>query len=861
MVVVPHLALSSTLQHVAQTKMTKLAQRHAEFEEFWREHVDGATDQYRDVDSVRRLLKAMKDAGHKFDDPTWPEDLELFLVQAENDPSIGSSRVAAWGQSLLSELKQKRARFEATSLFSTLVLEWIQNPLTGQSSMDESDSAIGQTELREQLHTWKSYAFEEKPTDKADILSYLQELFQGKQQASTLNETSFDHLRKAMAEFDEVSIDKDTIQTAINALLNEDLFAGEKRDALEDLKSRHIVLEEIADALRSDLSALDRWTWQSTPISIHLRKHINGRFRVYLDEEIYQAIFIQIVGSAWAVFLKRVLKTFATSPVWLKKSTASKISKEHIQKCAGFMGKSAELSRRTTATINVARWGNYYNVFLLSQLPSWMHTGTKGGYNDELNENTTSELSPSEIKQSMLRFITTEILVQKHIHGTATYFQTDFKWFGPSIPHITLLTLFKFFHVPSKWIAFFREFMQPTLQVEEEGGYSEPKKRVRGIPISHTLSTAFGELLLFVLDFAVNQATQGCNIYRFFDDIHFFGQPDSCATAWDTIQTFTRTMGLTLNEEKSGSFQCSLAGKETPLPSRLPVGQVHWGFLTLVGDGEWRLDQEKLSHHISEMARQLKYCDSILSFVQAYNTYMRFFVNNAGHHAECLGKKHAMSLIHMVLQVQKSVTETLSDSKHSDVISFLREKIQSRTDMKAMSSDVSDAFFFFPRELGGLGLYNPLESLSLKCRDMIENPENIILAVTERQKQEYKKALENFEAGNVYDIPPKASSAPLTFEDYVQFPEDTSQAWENVYKKLQSKHDESTFKLTDDMEMAKRRLKRNDNTDIPSQYSWVVQMYGAEVLDRMGRLAFGERDLMPLGLIKVLSKERVRWQA
>lgn len=840
--------------------MAKLAQRRAELDDFWREHLDDESMQFRDVDSVRRLLKAMKERGHNFQDNQWPCCLASFLDHAEKSPFVRPSQVTAWGRSLMLELEQKRARYEVTELFSKLVLQWIQNPVSGQNSTDDFQSAQGRSELREQLNTWKSYAFDERLTDKKEIMEYLDNLFLGKQQRSVLKESPFDQLRSAIAKFDEVSIDKNTIRVAVHALLKEDLFTGEKRDALEDLKTRDIVMEEIADALRSDLNALDWWSWQSNAIPVHLRRHINGRFRVYMDEEIYQAIFIQIVGSFWAVFLKRVLKRFAMSPAWLEKSAFTKLSKEHIEKRKNFLGKKAELNQRNE-TINTCRWRTYCDRFFLSQLPSSMEQGTKGGYNDDSDGNDAKDMSPSEIKQSMLRLISTELLMQKHIHGSATYFQTDFKWFGPSIPHTTLLALFEFFHVPSKWIAFFQVFMQPTLQVEEEEGYDEPKKRVRGIPISHTLSTAFGELLLFVLDFAVNQETQGCNIYRFFDDIHFWGQPESCVKAWHTIQNFSHIMGLTLNEEKSGSFQCSNPGMDTKIPNSLPTGEVHWGFLKLVGNGEWQLDQENLTHHINEMARQLKYCDSVLSFVHAYNTYMRFFINNAGHHASCLGQQHASSLIDMVLRVQRSVAEILSNSGHIDVISFIREKIQGNKDLNLVSSDLSDAFFFFPTELGGLGLSNPLQQLIDIRRWIHMDPENIILLIKEREKKAYEEALEKFEGGMVHDIPPKAPTTPLTFDDYSKFPEDGSQIWYEMYEELQDRINVSSLMLTDDIKTAARRLEQNEHTTISMHHSWAIQMYGAEVLNHMGRLAFGERDLMPLGLVKVLSKERFRWQA
>lgn len=854
---VPPMALSSTLRHVAETKLGKLEQRRAELDAFWKEYLDEKPAEFRDVDSVRRLLQGMKDHGHKFQDDAWPKNLSVFLDLAEKDPVLRPSHVAAWGRSLVLELEQKRARYEVTELFSKLVLQWIQSSSSVPPSL--SDSASGLSELEKQRQTWESYAFTAYETDKAAILTYLDGLFFKDDPQSVSKKSPMKTLRSSIAHFDDISINKDKVRMAIQALLKEDLFMGEKRAALEDMQSRDMVMDEIADALRSDLSALHLLRWHDRPIPVHFRKHINGRFRVYLDEEIYQAIFIQIVGTHWAVFLKNALSKFVASSAWRQKHTTTKMSKEHMEKRIQFLGSSLDASRRKNS-INASRWENYQNIFFLSQLPSSVQQGTKGYYGEDVGTQTKS--APRATPQRLLRLITTEILLHKHLYGTATYFQTDFKWFGPSIPHSTLLALFEFFHVPPKWVAFFRHFMQPTLCVAEQGRDAEPKKRMRGIPISHTLSTVFGELLLFVLDFAVNQETQGCYLYRFFDDLHFWGQPDSCVVAWNTIQTFSRIMGLELNEEKSGSFQCSLPGQETTRPSSLPANHVHWGFLTLAEGGEWQLHQESLERHIREMARQLTCCDSILSFIHAYNTYMRFFLNNAGHSAACLGKKHVLALIDMVLQVQRTVMKTLSDSKHSDVVSYLREKIQKNKDLLGTPLDLSDAFFFFPTYLGGLGVLNPLEGLIEDARHSGKDPESIILRAKEEEKEAYLQDREKFEAGLVPDHALGANTEPLTMEEYVQYPEDGSQLWKSAYEKLQQGNDVyPSMDLTREWDPVVSRLRQEDETIMESEHAWLAQLYGADVVNRMGRLAFGERDLMPIGLVNVLRKERARWQA
>jgi len=41
---------------------------------------------------------------------------------------------------------------------------------------------------------------------------------------------------------------------------------------------------------------------------------------------------------------------------------------------------------------------------------------------------------------------------------------------------------------------------------------------------------------------------------------------------------------------------------------------------------------------------------------------------------------------------------------------------------------------------------------------------------------------------------------------------------------------------------------------------WVVKLYGSEIVRKYGRLAMGEKRLLPIGLVSVLRGEKVRWR-
>ena len=89
---------------------------------------------------------------------------------------------------------------------------------------------------------------------------------------------------------------------------------------------------------------------------------------------------------------------------------------------------------------------------------------------------------------------------------------------------------------------------------------------------------------MFCLDFSVNQAT-GTNLYRFHDDLWFWGQEEMAVTAWKAIERFTEVMGLFINKGKTGSIRISGKSGSPVLAEELPEGPIRWGFLRLNTSG------------------------------------------------------------------------------------------------------------------------------------------------------------------------------------------------------------------------------------------------------------------------------------
>jgi hypothetical protein len=133
--------------------------------------------------------------------------------------------------------------------------------------------------------------------------------------------------------------------------------------------------------------------------------------------------------------------------------------------------------------------------------------------------------SSMETKQFLLHLLSTEILVNTRLYGEFTCVHSEFDSWSPSLPHSTILSVLSFFGVSSKWLTFFTNFLQMPLKFLEDGASAETRIRRRGVPGAHTLSAVCGEVVLFCLDFAVNQYTDGAQLYRMHDDFWIWYVP------------------------------------------------------------------------------------------------------------------------------------------------------------------------------------------------------------------------------------------------------------------------------------------------------------------------------------------------
>ncbi|KAK2801455.1 hypothetical protein FQN51_005349 [Onygenales sp. PD_10] len=939
-------ALPHALQSITATKITELNKQRALYESRKAAILNEADQQPNLREKVRVLLegvtriKGFPDDGldktdnedetshFEFESDLWDRsgyrNIRRFLLQSKYDSSISQAMLLQWEEKLKRELELRSIKHEHALFFSRLVTEWLENPnesttRKGDDTVGGSFESVGRKEMHEQRAQWEKLVFEPAETDPVAIERYLNNLFT----STRLSEQALKDLRKEVKAFSkEVLTTQDAFNTTslkwvTRGVIDSDIFSPEKVNSLKIFLQNDDVAQEVADVLNMRLAQLDTWSWGSEAIPVEMRRQLNGKYRVFMDEDILDALFAQYVGVRWGVKFKSLFKQFFNSHAW--KSNSQAIPKSDLERRQYFLHDDpiANWSTNPSAawSVDATRRRMYESDYFMSQL-RMSESAARPAYDEGDRAG-----SPLALKHSLLHLLITEARLNTTLYGEMTVLRSDFKWFGPSLPHSTLLAVMKFFDMPEIWLSFLVRFLEAPLKFVHDGPNAPIRVRRRGVPMSHAISDLLGESLLFCMDFAVNQKADGAFLYRLHDDFWFWGQEKLCVRAWKAMTEFSEVMGIEFNEEKTGTAR--LVSKDRGRSHReasspeisesedsdddmssassesdteldvLPEGDVRWGFLKLDEEaGRFIIDQAQVDEHIKELRHQLGACKSVFSWIQAWNTYMaRFFSNNFGKPARCFGREHIEMVISTLQRIEHELFTSQDNSSPNahqitNVTDYLRHIIARRFNMH----DLPDGFFYFPVELGGLDLRNPLiPSLAMR-EDMKITPERILEKAFIADEKLYVAAKELFEKKGPnrrftdadYSIrlrhgpsatPSRSNSDPSAFmslEEYNKYIEITSSKLEDAYSRLLSCPAEMSVDRTPELQAEQSRIMRSHtDTTMPLSsrwnnmtpyWRWVAELYREEMTRRYGGLAVVERGVVPLGVVKVLKEGKVKWQ-
>ncbi|KAL7622538.1 hypothetical protein AAE478_008045 [Parahypoxylon ruwenzoriense] len=745
-----------------------------------------------------------------------------------------------------------------------------------------------------------------------------------------------------------------TLKWVADGLLSSDLLPDEKREVLKDFKNNQIILAEVADVLNMRITSLDSWSWGAR-VPLEQRRKISGVYNIFMNEDLLQALFLQYIGTKWSVFLKGTLKAFqGTSGVW--KSCFQQIPRIDLKRREYYLGPESRsrsvqgirdalyrkyyfmahlldhesqrsevdegeeeaeyqvaqtMPAQAMATQAMATQARGTQIMQAPTMrarstmqPQQALFGAPSSYppmkpmtipaeNQILDDEDNSDAKrPIQSKQRLLRLLSTEIAMNTKLYGEITAFHSMFENWNTLLPHETILTVLSFFGVSTTWLAFFRKFLRAPLKFLEDNPSTPARDRCRGTPSSHVLSDIFGESILFCLDFAVNQSTDGALLFRMHDDFWFWSRDHSVAvTAWKSVTDFVRVTGTRISSSKTGTMRIPKHSSTSPeIDSLLPKGEIRWGFLKLSEKtGNFEIDQVMVDKHIVDLRKQLHdKRKSVISFIQAWNTYAAtFFTSNFGRAANCFGQDHVAQMLATHERIQREVFSSSSSlasasgnlPSATNIVEYLQRLIEERFAI----SDIPDAYFFFPIELGGLDLKSPFISILQVYNTVLQTPAKLLDDFFEAEKCTYNSSKIAFEQGyNQIHRGPNQNWEPdlnldpnnfMSFNEFVRYREDIDYKFDNnlfqIYKKLMKAPEEKGIQdpsprlLNGINALGKQgtlKAIRGTWVSMEPYWKWVAQLYGPEAMDRFGGLNIVEPGLLPMGMVSIFRDKRVTWQ-
>lgn len=886
--------LSDTLQSITATKIHELEKQKDSYNA---RKANIRAELANHPDDVRARLDLLIDRVRETADGSDGEirahlhNFQLWHDQSEFDPSVSKAKLLASEQYLLEYLEQGSRKLDLAHLYSRLLTEWVQSPNQPESMSDDvegsgSDDSFevmpdSQKARLEQLRDkFARVVFEPLETDEQEITNYLNGLFQGDREADKLKE-----MRHRVAANGERMLGPDfrfsdqDLKWCIQGLLHNSLLNDEKKASLNDFLKDEAVLGEIQDVLNMRLRDLKDWEWNlgDEGMTVVPRQSLNGKWRIMMDEDVLQALLTHWIGTYWAVQLKTVLVSSRYSARLWKQYT--RLPDREMAKRQYFLSSHAVQQMHSEKNIARERHRVYDQHFFMSSLPSKLYEDA-GGYYDEDTSVDDGRLSPKDIKQLMLRNLTTEVLVRRSLGGEVAVVQSDFQWFATGIAHSTVFAVMRFIGFQEEWITFFRKVMEPPLNILDG---SPVRTRKRGLPMAHIFEKMLGELVLYFMDLAVAQ-NNGTILYRFHDDLWLVGPPKACADSWQTMEKFAKVMGLEFNFNKTGSVYLTdgKTSKSSDVVKALPEGPVEMNFLVMDPDsGKWTINDEHVQEHVQQLQKQLNQSTSVLQWIKTWNSCIgRFFSYTFGEPAHCFGEEHVDKTMQTHTDMQKYLFNSSETGKTvgQHVNSMLKQRFE--------VEDVPESFIFLPESLGGLGLKNPFLPLLLLRADVCLDPDARMQKFHKDEREAYNEAKKTFESLNDKErrkryktafkdyedgdtAPPLSWSEAqsfMTFEDFTKYRALDSKILYDTYTFLLSKPEAEGIRVTAGLRQAVEALKKKPDelefTGKTGEFDvlWTVKYFEEELTERFGGVEVVDKRLLPMGVLKALRERKVTWQ-
>lgn len=884
--------LSRTVQSLTRSKIHGLENQRASYESSKDKVVSAAENCSILRERVACLLKGAEELLPDAGGSSEVRNIAHWVEQARYDTSIPVKKLQEFETYLRNLLNAQSRKLSLADLYSRLLTEWMdpdsEKESSPDNSVDEEDLIVVAERQKQRLQQlcdqFEQMVFESCETDPYEINTFLDELFVNETQKKDLA-----WLREEIAlRMDEIWKEKDpfsadSLDECIRGIQTEEIVSEEKQETLKHFLSSKIALNEIADVLNMRYADLRNWNWHagSEGVPVLPRQQLNGKYRIWMDDDVLETIFVEHICVRLCNALKETLKRFISRPGSWNFYQGPKMT-DH-----DYLRRQYYLSNPKESSAYEERLNSYLKTFFLASLPDDQSTlaNRTGGYdgdddNSEYEGNATSGgAQHKNVKQQLLRRIVTETLLQKRLNGQAAVVQSDLQWYATSIPHSTVYTVMRYAGFSEDWIEFFGKYIRTPLNMDKSfEGHEQTgaRTRQRGIPIAHASEKVLGELILFFMDLAVNRKTDML-LYRMHDDIWLSGEPSKCARAWGVMQRFAAITGLKFNKHKSGSV-CLGDGIDPGIASQLPQGPVKIGFLMLDGDtGDWIIDQSQVDDHVQQLKTQLDQCPSLISWVRTWNSCIgRFFKNTFGEPAFCFGRPHVDAILSAYERMHRVILGTHDSGAATPVTEYLRRIISS----KFGASDIPDAFFFLPENLGGLGLRNPFVSVFLVRKSLIQSPIDMVEDFLDEERSKYEYIKKRFEEtprkqrlrklqiliqdgpdDDEFNLQEGELDTFMSFEEWTKFRDSNSFKFANLYRSLQGVPSPERPQTRDTIESALETARSQFNIEsLNSEMKWTLYLYAEDLLVEFGGLNLVDKQFLPTGVLDMIKGKKVKWQ-
>ncbi|KAF8662755.1 hypothetical protein AX16_001113 [Volvariella volvacea WC 439] len=710
----------------------------------------------------------------------------------------GENAVSAWVDTLKNHIKQVGRRFDCAKLFGELFKEWLAS---GDSSTALPASLYRSVDDGSTTQARPSPS--DAPTDGFVDVGRIERVEQKEKFNSIV--------------FEEFSTDVDALKAYLGACYAGLALTPNKLKTpatLKEILNNETVQQEVASVLNMRISKLYKWTWPEEGVEIEFRRHLNGKYRAYTDPDIIDAILLQHLDSdAWLPAHPRL------APAEIRR----------LKDLGLGHGKNG---------IEAARQHMREKYFFLSQL---FTSATR----------PQDALSSAAIKQKLLHILATERNLNKTLYRSHAIVRSDFEWFGPSLPHSSILTILEFLGMSKKWLSFYKRFLEAPLRFKGDP-VGHVRTRKRGTPIAYALSVVCGEAVMFIMDFAVNRRAEGLFLYRMHDDLWLWDKdPRKCGLAWEEMKRYAELVGIKFNMNKTGS--AVVVSPESgvnieEVKELLPQGDVRWGFLIFDAEkGRFKIDQEDVDRHIKELRRQLDATKSVFGWVNLYNKYMAFFLRNfGGHPAKSYGYEHIEDCLQTLARIQRELFVGIPGG----AVGYLRGVLEQKFGV----FDLPEGYFHLPIIYGGLEVKNPLvEMLALPTDAQGMGAASYFYQKYKRDEFEYQEAKERFEGSD--DQPEDLEFLP--YEEYTQLRETHLDTWGGRYQRtleeLKHKRIETSPGVAHDMD-----ANHMPWAERPLYLGWALALYGDELLKHFGSVKVVDEGLIPVGMVEVYRNSRIK---